>query len=234
MGAIPRRERDRGIPPRSISRNKPASRGFAAFCRRALWKVAGPALGRKPAVARRRGAASAPATPGVPTARVPDILRGMSRLRRHGPLPEPPALGAIAIDGGNVVAVAKRRARARLDLAVGWFRAWRPDLPVAVFLDHATFARCGAATQAELRALPECAVCPPGEPADVALLGYAAAHRALVVSNDRFFDHDALRANAIVVQFTLAGGAFAPFAEATWFRTPGQALRVALDTLRAR
>lgn len=174
-------------------------------------------------------------------------------LRRRGrpPLPLPPPLGAIAIDGGNVVANVPRNVRQRLDLAVQWFRAWRPDLPVTVFLDRTTFARCDAAAQAELMALAELAapapgpaargdaavryvVCPPREEADVALLRHAAEHAALVVSNDRFFDHDALRANAITVQFTLAARTFTPFAEATWFRTPGQALRVPLADLRAR
>ena len=40
-----------------------------------------------------------------------------------------------------------------------------------------------------------------------------------------------MRANALVLQFTLARGVFAPYAEATWFKTPGHARRVAIEAL---
>jgi hypothetical protein len=165
----------------------------------------------------------------------------MTVRRRRGPLPLPPPLGGIAIDGGNVVANAAARALPRLDLAVAWFREWRPDLEIAVFLDSTAFARCEPAMQDSLHARfaaraqgVRFVLCPPRAEADPLLLEYAAKHRALVVSNDRFFDHEALRADALTVQFELAGTRFEPFAEATWFRGRGKALRVAMQDLRER
>jgi len=166
----------------------------------------------------------------------------MPRRRRHAAPPSPPPLGGIAIDGANVIANVRARAIERLQQAVQWFRAWRPDLPVSVFLDHSTWARCAERVQAGLDRLVAASghtnvhhvVCPPGGPADVPLLRHAAASRSLVVSNDRFFAHADLRANAITVQFAFADGMFAPFREATWFRRPGQAAWVPMAELRDR
>jgi hypothetical protein len=166
----------------------------------------------------------------------------MRHRRRAGAPPSPPPLGGIAIDGANVIAATRSRAIERLQAAVQWFRSWRPDLAIHVFIDHTTYRACSAAVQQELDRLAatssdrvHCAVCAPGEPADVPLLRHAAATRSLVVSNDRFFAHADLRANALTVQFAFADGAFTPVDPATWFRTPGQARWVPLaDLQRAR
>jgi len=117
----------------------------------------------------------------------------------------------------------------------------RPDLPIMVFLDHTTAVRCRPDAQDVLRA--RCADVTPGRPRhavvpleaipDVMLLEHARDHRALVVSNDRFFDHEELRTNVITVQFTLAGDRLEVFAEATWFRPSGGAQRVAMVELQA-
>lgn len=160
--------------------------------------------------------------------------------RRRAPLPTPPPLGGIAIDGSNVIASSKLRPIERLDLVVDWFTAWRPDLPIMVFLDHTTAVRCRPEAQDVLRA--RCADVTPGRARyavvplehmpDVVLLQYARDHGALVVSNDRFFDHAELRENAITVQFTLAGEQLTVFDEATWFRPSGGAQRVPMAELR--
>jgi hypothetical protein len=160
--------------------------------------------------------------------------------RRRAPLPTPPPLGGIVIDGSNVIASSKLRPIERLDLVVAWFADWRPDLPIQVFLDYTTARRCRPDAQDILRA--RCADVTPGRAryavvpleamTDVVLLQYARDHDALVVSNDRFFDHEELRQNAITVQFTLAGDQLAVFEEATWFRSPGVALRVAMRDLQ--
>ena len=146
----------------------------------------------------------------------------------------------MVIDGANVIADARARAVARLDAAVQWAQAWRPDLPVFVYLDHGTFARRDAATRAAIAARVAAGaagratwcVCPAGLPADLFVLRAAAQRCALVVANDRYAEHAALRANALTLQFTFAGGRFAPAAEATWFRAPGHARRVPLAELR--
>ncbi len=157
------------------------------------------------------------------------------------PLPHPPPLGAIVLDGANVIATSSRRAILRLDLAVAWCREWRPDLPVMVFVDWSTARRCVPAEQDVLRARcvdvtpgrPRYAVVPPEESADEHVLRFAAAHTALIVSNDRFFDYDDLRRGVLTVQFVLHEERFVPHDEATWFRPSGGAQRVALDELRA-
>jgi hypothetical protein len=156
-------------------------------------------------------------------------------------LPLPPPLGAIAVDGANVIASSRFRPLERLALVEAWCGDWRPDLPVTVFVDHATALRCQRPVQATLRARcedvtpgrPRYVVTPPGDGADAWLLEHAREHAALVISNDRYFDHEELRRNAITVQFRLAGDELSVFDEATWFRSPGVALRVAMDELRA-
>lgn len=80
--------------------------------------------------------------------------------RRRDPLPTPPPLGGIVIDGSNVIASSKLRPIERLDLVTAWCRDWRPDLPVRVFLDHTTAVRCRPAAQDVLRA--RCADVTPG------------------------------------------------------------------------
>jgi hypothetical protein len=75
-------------------------------------------------------------------------------------------------------------------------------------------------------------VCPAHELADEHVLRWARAHDALVVSNDRFFDWEDLRANVTTVQFTLAGDELQVAGEATWFRTPGTAVRVPMVELQ--
>ncbi len=161
--------------------------------------------------------------------------------RRRAPLPTPPPLGGIVIDGSNVIASSKQRPIERLDLVLAWFTAWRPDLPIMVFLDHTTAVRCRPDAQDILRA--RCADVTPGRARyavvpleaipDVVLLEYARGHHALVVSNDRFFDHEELRKNVITVQFTLAGDQLAIYEEATWFRASGGAQRVSMTDLQA-
>lgn len=163
------------------------------------------------------------------------------RHRRHQQPPAPPPISGIAIDGANVTAGAPGWTADRLQTAVRWFRSWRPDLPITVFLDASTLRRCDAGSQAELRRWAETGIedgaelrlCERHEVADVSLLQHARRQRALVVSNDRFFDHEELRRGAITVQFTLAGDQLEVFAEATWFRPSGGAQRVAMAALQA-
>ncbi len=166
----------------------------------------------------------------------------MAGPRRDPPSLLPPPLGAIAIDGANVIASSKHHPVERLDLVTAWCAMWRPDLPVQVFVDLTTAKRCRPAAQAVLRARCEdvtpgrarYAVCPPGQPADEPVLRFARERQALVVSNDRYFDYDDLRANVVTVQFTLADGVLQVYDEATWFRSPGTALRVPMAVLRER
>jgi len=165
----------------------------------------------------------------------------MAGPRRHVPQPSPAPLGGIVIDGSNVIASGLARAVDRLQLAVRWFRDWRPDLATAVFLDDSTFLHCSEAVAMELRQLCETnpddvrfVRCPLRSPADVHVLEHAAERRALIVSNDRFWDHEQLRLGAITVQFVLRGTEFRPYEEATWFRTTGGALRLTMDELQRR
>lgn len=164
----------------------------------------------------------------------------MAGPRRRHPDPLPPAPGAIVLDGANVIASAVPRALERLDLVCNWCHAWRPDLPVMVFIDRGTALHCRPAVQDVLRARcadttvgrPRYAVCPAGDVADFHVLTYAQQHRALVVSNDRYFDFDELRRNVVTVQFTIRGNRLDVFEEATWFRWPGTAVRVPMAALR--
>ena len=144
------------------------------------------------------------------------------------------------IDGSNVIASSKARPIERLDVVVAWFQQWRPDLPIQVFVDHTTARRCRPDAQDVLRA--RCADVTPGraryavvpleEIPDVVVLEYARDHRALVVTNDRYFDHEELRKNVITVQFTLTDLDLRVFDDATWFRSPGTALRVPMAELQ--
>jgi hypothetical protein len=160
--------------------------------------------------------------------------------RRRPPPPLPPPLRGIVLDGANVIATSKARPIERLDVVTAWCRAWRPDLPIMVFLDLTTARRCRPDAQAVLRARcedvtpdrPRYAVCAPHEFADEHVLRFAREHDALVVSNDRYFDWEDLRANVLTVQFTLAGDELVVHDEATWFRSPGVAERVPMATLR--
>ena len=161
--------------------------------------------------------------------------------KRRDPLPSPPPLGAIVVDGSNVIASSKQRPIERLDLVLAWLHAWRPDLPIMVFLDWTTAVRCPPDAQDVLRA--RCADVTPGRPRyavvplealpDAVLLQYARDHHGLVVSNDRFFDHEELRRSVITVQFTLAGDRLEGVDEATWFRPSGGAQRVPMAVLKA-
>lgn len=164
----------------------------------------------------------------------------MAGPRRRGPPPVPPPLRGIVLDGANVIATSKVRPIERLDRMIAWFSAWRPDLPILVFIDLTTARRCRPDAQAVLRARcedvtpgrPRYVVCPRGEPADEYVLQHAQQHVALVVSNDRYFDFEDLRKNVITVQFTLAGDDLQVYDEATWFRSPGSAERVPMAVLQ--
>jgi len=159
--------------------------------------------------------------------------------KRRPPLPEPPRLGGIVIDGSNVVASGNAFTLERLDQALDWCRSWRGELPVQVFFDASTARRLRPEVQDVLRArcadvTPERArhvVCPRGESADAYLLEHAGEHAALVISNDRYFDHEELRTGLITLQFRCREGVFEPFDVATWFRPSGGAQRVDLADL---
>ena len=143
--------------------------------------------------------------------------------KRTEPLPDPPPIRGLVVDGSNVIASGALYTLARLDAALAWCAAWRADLPCIAFLDASTARRLRPETQDTLRA--RCAnatpgrarhvVCPRDEPADPYLLAHAREHGALVVSNDRYFDYEELRAGVITLQFRFRDGAFEPFAEAT-------------------
>ncbi|MBL9079402.1 MAG: hypothetical protein JNL08_18010 [Planctomycetes bacterium] len=160
--------------------------------------------------------------------------------RSRPPLPNPPPLGAIVVDGSNVIASSQQRPIERLDLVLAWCREWRPDLPVMVFVDLTTARRCRPDAQAVLRARcedvapqrPRYAVVPFEAMPDAEILRFAREHRGLVISNDRFFDHDELRRGVLTVQFTLAGDQLVLADEATWFRPSGGAQRVPMADLR--
>ena len=159
--------------------------------------------------------------------------------RRDEPLVPPPLRGLV-VDGANVIASSRQRPLERLDVVLAWAREWRADLPVMVFVDAATARRCRPEVQTVLRARcedvspgrPRFVVTPPHEFADEHVLRWAREHEALVVSNDRFFDWDDLRANVTTVQFTLAELTLHVYDEATWFRSPGTAVRVPMAALR--
>ncbi|MFN9334624.1 MAG: hypothetical protein ACK6D1_18695 [Planctomycetota bacterium] len=164
----------------------------------------------------------------------------MGGPRHRPPLPLPPPRGAIVVDGANVIASSKAQPLQRLDLVTAWAAVWRPDLPVMVFIDHNTARRCRPEVQDVLRA--RCADVTPGRPryavvprdqfADEHVLRFAAAHRGLVVSNDRYMDGEDLRADAVLVQFQLADGVLRVADEAVWFKPSGGAQWVATADLR--
>lgn len=161
--------------------------------------------------------------------------------RRPTPLQHPPPLGAIVVDGSNVIASSRLRPIERLDRVLAWCREWRADLPVMVFVDLTTARRCRPEAQAVLRARcedvtpgrPRYAVVPYSALPDVEILTFARERHGLVVSNDRFAEHGELRRGVLTVQFALAGDEFEPSAEATWFRPDGGAQRIAISDLRA-
>jgi hypothetical protein len=160
--------------------------------------------------------------------------------RRAEPLPAPPPLGGIAIDGSNVIASGAAFTLDRLDAVLAWCADWRPELPVVAFVDAGTARRLRRAAQDALRlrcqdVTPGRArhvVCPPDAPADEILLAHVRGCHGLVVSNDRYADFDELRTGVVTLQFRFAAGAFVPFVEATWFRPTGGAQRVDLAALR--
>jgi hypothetical protein len=166
----------------------------------------------------------------------------MGGPRRREPLPLPPPRRSIVVDGSNVVASSKARPLQRLDLVAAWAAAWRPDLPVMVFLDHATAKRCRPEVQDVLRARcldvtpgrPRYAVVPREEFADEHVLRFAQAHHGLVISNDRYADWEDLRADVVLAQFHLAGDDLQVADEAVWFKPSGGAQWVALADLRAQ
>lgn len=159
--------------------------------------------------------------------------------RRQDPLPDPPALGGIVIDASNVIASGNAFTLARLDALLAWCRGWRGDLSVHAFFDAGTARRLRPEAQEVLRArcadvTPENArhvVCPVDDSADPWLLRHAQQHRALVVSNDRYFDYEEERLGVITLQFKFVADAFVPYDEATWFRPSGGAQRVVLVAL---
>jgi len=164
----------------------------------------------------------------------------MAGPKRRGPRPVPEPLGGIVVDGANVIASSRYRPIERLDLVTFWCQHFFAGLDVQVFVDYATAMRCQPSAQATLRARcqdvtpgrPRYAVTPHHESADQHVLEYARDHHALVLSNDRFHDHDELRRNTITLQFSIKGDTFTPYREATWFRHPGTAERVDIDVLR--
>ncbi|MCA8951457.1 MAG: hypothetical protein KDE27_18260, partial [Planctomycetes bacterium] len=76
------------------------------------------------------------------------------RARRRPPLPSPPPIGAIVLDGSNVIAATGGRASAlaRIDLALAWFGERWSGLPQMVFLDVATARRLRPELQDVVRA----------------------------------------------------------------------------------
>lgn len=149
---------------------------------------------------------------------------------RRRPPPLPPDPGAILVDGSNVIASGLPRARERVDAALRWCRAFRPDLPIVAFFDSGPRA-------APVRPLDDLegvqiVQCATAAVADVELLGEARRRAALVVSNDRFAAHAGLRAGLMTLQFELRGATFTPYAYATWFRPRGHAVCVMLDVLQ--
>src|SRR5262245_50835156 len=95
------------------------------------------------------------------------------RRRRPLPPPVPPPGRAIVVDGSNVIASGRARAQQRLQLALAWCSAWRADLGIELFVDHATVGRCSGDVQDWLRAqagaggaLPRLVLCPQAVAAD--------------------------------------------------------------------
>ena len=162
----------------------------------------------------------------------------MAGPKRRAPEPPPPPRRAIIVDGANVIASSRRRPLERLALAEQWCSEWRPQLPVWVFVDYSTEMTCARDVQQVLRARcqdvtegrPRYVVTPHRESADTFLLEHAREHDGLVLSNDRFWDHEDLRDGVVTLQFRITNRDLQVFEEATWFRSGG-AVRVALDAL---
>ncbi|MGC6486911.1 MAG: NYN domain-containing protein [Planctomycetota bacterium] len=162
----------------------------------------------------------------------------MAGPRRPSPPPSPPPRRAVVVDGANVIASSRRRPLERLALAERWSAAWRPDLPVWVFLDYSTAVTCPRDAQQVLRARcqdvtegrPRYVVTPHRESADAYLLDHARAQDGLVLSNDRFWDHEERRDGVVTLQFHLKGDDLRVYDEATWF-CGGGATRVPLAAL---
>jgi hypothetical protein len=159
-------------------------------------------------------------------------------MRRKKPEPAPPPPPeAIVLDGSNVTASAVSGAPARLAAALSWCSDFAPRLPIAVWFDASTLRRLGAEVERRLAdaAAPhgaEVRVAAPGTAADAAILAEARSRRALLVSNDRYWDHEDLRRDVLLLQFVCTGGSFRAYQEATWFLPSGAARRVALTLLR--
>lgn len=162
----------------------------------------------------------------------------MAGPRRPQSDPLPPPRRCVVIDGANVIASSRKRPLQRLDLAERWSRDRFPDLPIWVFVDYSTAMTCPRDAQQVLRARcqdvtegrPRYVVPPHRESADTYLLQHARDHDGLVLSNDRFWDHEDLRDGCVTLQFVLKHDDFRVHEEATWFRDGG-AVRVALPSL---
>ncbi len=158
------------------------------------------------------------------------------RRRRPDPAPPPPP-AAIVLDGSNVTASAVAGAPGRLAAALAWCRSFAPGLPITVWFDAATLRRLGREIEGALTAAAaghgaELRVAAAGVAADASILADAAARRALVLTNDRYWDHEDLRRDVLLLQFVCAGAAFRVYDEATWFLPSGAARRVATALLR--
>ncbi|GAB4155566.1 MAG: hypothetical protein Fur0037_23970 [Planctomycetota bacterium] len=67
--------------------------------------------------------------------------------------------------------------------------------------------------------------------ADARILEHARGRGALILTNDRFRDRPRERQGVLTLQFSWGVEGLLPFPEATWFRSPGTALRVPLGAL---
>ncbi len=156
-------------------------------------------------------------------------------VRRRLPDPEPPPPPrAVVVDGSNVVASATSGAEHRVREVFAWLAQFAPALQVTVFFDAATLRHLGAERQAALlttvrEAGAEARVV---EKADPALLAFAYEQRALVLTNDRYWDHEDLRRDVVLLQFVCDRSGFRVPDEATWFTPNGGARRVRLAALR--
>ena len=156
-------------------------------------------------------------------------------VRRRQPEPDPPPPPrAIVVDGSNVVASATTGAQRRIEDALAWARAFAPALPVTVFFDTATMRYLGGEREAALLACVRAAGAEAQVvgAADPALLAFAYEHRALALTNDRFWDYEDLRRDVVLLQFVCDQRGFRVPDEATWFTPSGGARRVRVDALR--
>jgi hypothetical protein len=162
----------------------------------------------------------------------------MAGPKRRPPDPVPPPRRCVVIDGANVIASSRRRPLQRLELAERWCQDRFGDLPIWVFVDYSTAMACPRDAQQVLRARcqdvtegrPRYVVTPHRESADTYLLQHAREHDGLVLSNDRFWDHEDLREGCITLQFRLQRHDLRVHDEATWFRDGGAA-RVSVSDL---